>query len=337
MDSMIILLAGGLALFLFAIHQLSALLENVFLEQTKLIIQKYTRNIFSALAIGIIATVLLDSSSAVIIILIIFINARILNFRQAIGIILGANIGTTISSQLIAFEISKYSVFALLTGLVIMIFSKNEKIKKYAEIVFYFGMLFFGLYVMENSMMPLKDSQLFSDWILRIANHPVEGALTGGLMTLIIQSSSATVGLAIILAKQDLISMAAGVSIMLGAELGTCSDTLLATIKGTRQALKAGLFHLIFNLFTIILGLAFFYPFIMLVEWVFAGSAIHQQIANAHLIFNLLGVVIVLPFIGLAERFLNFILPEKTTRLKDTNVILNNSKNKINPITSNQN
>ena len=326
MDSMIILLLGGLAIFILAIHQLSKLLEDVFMERTKGIIRKYTKHIFAAIAIGTFATVLLNSSSAVIIILIIFINANILDFRRAIGIILGANIGTTISSQLIAFEVNKYAVFALLIGLSIMIFSKSKKIKKYGETLLYFGMLFFGLFVMENSVMPLKDSQFFSDWILRIANHPVEGALAGGLITLIIQSSSATVGIAIILGKQNLISMAAGVSIMLGAELGTCSDTLLATIKGSRQALKAGLFHLTFNLFTIFLGLVFFYPFIALIEWISVGAAIHQQIANAHLLFNILGVLIALPFVGLAERLLNFLLPEKTIMVKKRNVLINKPK-----------
>ena len=316
MNSMIILLLGGLALFILAIHQLSTLLEDAFLEGTKALIRKYTKNIFSALVIGTLATILLNSSSAVIIILIIFINANILDFRRAIGIILGANIGTTISSQLIALEVSKYSVFLLLAGLTVMIFSKSRKVKKYAQIVLYFGMLFFGLFVMENSVMPLKDSQFFTDWILRIAGHPVEGALAGGLITLIIQSSSATVGIAILLGKQHLISMPAGVAIMLGAELGTCSDTLLATIRGSRQALKAGLFHLTFNLFTILLGLIFFYPFIALIEWISVGATIHQQIANAHLIFNILGVLIALPFVGLAERLLNFILPEKKMIVK---------------------
>jgi len=332
---MIILLLGGLAIFILAIHQLSKLLEDVFMERTKSIIRKYTKHIFAAIAIGTFATVLLNSSSAVIIILLIFINANILDFRRAIGIILGANIGTTISSQLIAFEVNKYAVFALLLGLGILIFSKNKKVKKYAEILLYFGMLFFGLFVMENAVMPLKNSQFFSDWIIRMANHPIEGALAGGLITLIIQSSSATVGLAIILGKQDLISMAAGVSIMLGAELGTCSDTLLATIKGSRQAIKAGLFHLTFNLFSIILGLVFFYPFIQLIEWISAGAAIHQQIANAHLIFNILGVLIALPFVGLAERLLNFLLPEKTDFEKVSKTSVNPSEKKSNQIVFN--
>ena len=311
MNSIITMLLGGVALFLFAIHQLSNILEDTFSETTKSFIQKYTNNIFSAILIGIVATVFSASSSAVIIILIVFINAQILDFRKGIGIIMGANIGTTISSQIIAFDIAQYSVFALLFGLAFFIFSKNKKIKSYAQVILFFGMLFFGLFVMEESVLPLKDSSFFNDWLLYVEDKPLRGALIGGLLTLVIQSSSATVGIAIVLGKQNLISIAGGIAIMLGAELGTCSDTLLATVNGSRQAFKAGLFHLIFNLTTIVLGLIFFFPFVQLIEWLSQGQGINNHIANAHVIFNVLGVLIFLPFIGLYERFLNFILPDK--------------------------
>lgn len=322
MSTIVTMLLGGVALFLFSIHQLSNILENVFSETAKLFIRKYTSNIFAAILIGTIVTILSGSSSAVIIILIVFINAQVLDFRKGIGIIMGANIGTTISSQIIAFDIAKYSVFALLIGLVFFIFSKNKSVKNYAQVLMFFGMLFFGLFIMEESVIPLQDSYLFNDWILRVANHPVEGALIGGLITLIIQSSSATVGLAIVLGKQNLISIAGGIAIMLGAELGTCSDTLLATINGSRQGLKAGLFHLIFNLTTIILGLIFFFPFVQLIEKLSVGQGIDNHIANAHVIFNIMGVVVFLPFVGLLERFLNFILPER----KGNEIFLNDKE-----------
>lgn len=311
MNSMITMLIGGVALFLFAIHQLSSVLEKSFAHRAENIIKRYTKNIFAAILIGTIITAMTGSSSAVIIIVIVFINAKILDFPKAIGIIMGANIGTTISSQILAFNISQYSEFALLLGLVFYIFSKNKEVKNYASILLYFGMLFFGLYIMETSVLPLQGSPTFENWILRVENNRVEGALMGGLVTVIIQSSSATVGLAIVLGKQKLISIAGGIAIMLGAELGTCSNTLLATVKGSRQAIKAGLFHLVFNLTTITLGLIFFYPFVQLIEMVTVQDGIDNHIANAHVIFNVVGVLVFLPLVKPMEKLLNYLLPDK--------------------------
>lgn len=311
MDGMIPLLIGGLVLFLYAISQLSEVMQDVFSENAKTIIAKYTRNIFLAIFIGIIITIVLGSSSAVIIITLVFINARTLTFKQALGIIMGANVGTTFSSQIIALDVGKYSVVLLFIGLVLELFHKKKSIHRIGQVLLYFGMLFFGLYIMEESVLPLKDSPTFEDWIARLDN-PVEGALTGGLVTLIIQSSSATVGLAITLGKQSLINIPGGLAVMLGAELGTCSDTLLATINGTRQALKAGLFHLLFNLTSILLGLLLFFPFVHLVKWLSDGQGIDNHIANGHMLFNILGVVFFLPFVGLMEKMLNQLLPDKS-------------------------
>ncbi len=286
-------------------------MEDVFSDKAKKTIEKYTGNIFLSILIGAITTMLLDSSSAVIILTIVFINAKTLSFRQAVGIIMGANIGTTFSSQIIAMDVGKYSIAPLIIGLIISLAAKKENHKRFGEILLYFGMLFFGLFIMEESVLPLKESEMFKDWILRVENSPIQGALIGGLVTLIIQSSSATVGLAIVLGKQQMISIAGGIAIMLGAELGTCSDTLLATIKGSRQALKAGLFHLFFNLFSIILGLILFYPFVGIIEWISGNQGIDNHIANAHMMFNIMGVVIFLPVVGYFQKALNYLLPDK--------------------------
>ena len=134
----------------------------------------------------------------------------------------------------------------------------------------------------------------------------------GAVVTLVIQSSSATVGMAIILAKKGFLSLIGGVAVMLGAELGTCSDTLLATIKGSRQALKTGLFHIMFNLLSIILGLILFYPFVVLVIKISSGASIERTLANAHMLFNILGVLVFVWTIPMFEKVLNRLLPEKT-------------------------
>jgi phosphate:Na+ symporter len=311
MSEIIPLVIGGLVLFLYAISRLSVILKLIFSDREKRIITKYTSNIFKSIIIGILLTILLYSSSAVIIMTIVFINAQTLSFKQATGIVMGANIGTTLSSQIIALNIGSFAVIPLTIGLIIDLFSKKEKTKTYGKAIFYFGLLFFGLYILEESVGTLRNSSLFETWISRIDNNYIHGTLTGGLITLILQSSSATVGMAIVLGKQKLITIAGGISVMLGAELGTCSDTLLATIKGSRQAIKTGIFHFIFNLSSILLGLLFFNPFVKTVSYLSENENIGQHIANAHMLFNIMGVLIFLPFAGVFLKMLDLFLPDK--------------------------
>ena len=310
MTDVLPLLIGGLVLFLYAIAQLSKTLKGLFSKSAKNVIARYTRNVYAAILIGTIITVVLGSSSAVIILVIVFINSEALSFRKAIGLILGANIGTTFSSQIIALDIGKYSVVPLFLGLLIKIFVQRENLLQWGAVLLYFGMLFFGLFVIEKSVQPLHESEQFMEWLAVVGNNQYYGALIGGLITIIIQSSSGTVGIAIALGKQSIISMAMGISIMLGAELGTCSDTLLATINGKKQAIKAGLFHLLFNLSTIIIGLLLFDQFVSIVERVSADSDVGARIANAHFMFNFLGVLCVLPFVYSIERLLNQLIPD---------------------------
>lgn len=310
MNDILPLLIGGLVLFLYSISRFSEVLRDIFSDNAKKIIAKYTSNIFASLLIGTLLTIILGSSSAVIILVIVFINAKTLTFKQAIGLIMGANIGTTFSSQIIALDVGKYSIIPLFIGLLFEVFVKNEKWKSYGSVLLYFGMLFFGLFIMEESVLPLQKSELFTKWIERVEGSHVQGAFIGGLITLIIQSSSGTVGMAIVLGKQQLLSIAGGISIMLGAELGTCSDTLLATVNGNRQALKAGLFHFLFNLSTITLGLLFFAPFVDLVEMISQTNDLGRVIANGHMLFNILGVVLFLPFVSLVEKGLNRLIRE---------------------------
>ena len=312
MQEILPLLIGGIVLFLYALTQLSQVLKGLFSERAKATIQRYTSNLFAAIGIGTLLTIILDSSSAVIILVIVFINAGTLNFRQAMGLIMGANIGTTFSSQIIAMDVGKYSIIPLFVGLVFEIFARDERWKNYGQIALYFGMLFFGLFIMEESVLPLRDSEIFANWIERVEGNHWQGAMIGGLITLIIQSSSGTVGMAIVLGKQGLLGVAGGIAIMLGAELGTCSDTLIATIKGKRAALRAGLFHLFFNFTTILIGLLLFAPFVQLILRISQVDDIGQIIANGHMLFNILGVVLFLPLVSGVERLLNRWIPDRT-------------------------
>jgi phosphate:Na+ symporter len=305
---MVTSLIGGLVLFLFSIRSLSIIMQGIFTEHSKKIIERYTSNIFSAIIIGTLITILLDSSSAVIIITIVFINSGSLNFKQAMGIIMGANIGTTFSSQLIALNISFYSVIPLVIGFIIWFFSTSSKNQKIGKIILYFGMLFFALFILENSVAPLKNSEQFNYWVSKI-NNPIKGVAIGGLITLIIQSSSATIAMLITFSKQNLIEISSALAIMLGAELGTCSDTLLAVIGGKRDAIRAGVFHLIFNFIPITIALLGFDYFETLIVQI--SSSAHSQIANAHVLFSVISVLLFLPFINLIYKCIVFIIPNK--------------------------
>jgi phosphate:Na+ symporter len=310
MTEIVLSVIAGLVLFLFAVNSLSETIKNTLGGNASKSIQRFTSNTFSSLIVGIVATTLLDSSSAVIIITIVLVNSNLLTFKQAMGIVLGANIGTTVSSQIIAMDIGKYSPVFLLIGFILLFIAKSEKISNIGKSILYFGVLFFGLYTMENAVEPLKDEAFFAEWMKK-TESPVLGAIIGAVVTLVIQSSSATVGMAIILSKKGILSLTGGIAIMLGAELGTCSDTLLATIKGSIQALKTGLFHVSFNLISIILGLILFYPFVDLVKYISTGASIERSVANAHMLFNILGVLIFVWTIPIFEKVLNKALPDK--------------------------
>jgi phosphate:Na+ symporter len=303
-------LIGGIVLFLYAISKLSEHIREWADDKMKDFIAKFTRNVFTAIITGIVVTVLLKSSSAAIIITIILVGAGVVTFRQSLGIVMGANIGTTISSQIMALDVAEFAAVPLAVGFILLMITKQIIWSRIGVIIFYFGMIFFGLLTMENAVEPLKTHQTFKDLIASFEN-PIQGALAGAGIAAIIQSSSATVALAITLAKQSLITLPAAIAVMLGAELGTCADTLLATARSNRQALKTGLFHLSFNLVTIIVGLILFIPFVGLVEYISNGNSIKYQIANAHLIFNVLGVLGFVGFIPLMEKLLNYLLPDK--------------------------
>ncbi len=309
----ILMVLGGLGLFLFAINNLSDLLKDLLGDKAKRWLGYCTKNLITAIITGIFITVLLDSSSAVIIMTIVLVNAKALTFKQSLGIVMGANIGTTFSSQLIALDIGQYSPIPIFVGLLLSVFVKNKRISQPARIVMYFGILFFGLFTMERAVEPLKGHPEFMNWMANLEN-PYKGAGMGALITLIIQSSSATVGMAITLAKKALITLPAGIAVMLGAELGTCSDTLLATIRADRQAVKTGIFHLFFNIISICIGLLIFPFFVQFIYSISGKASIEQQIANAHMIFNSLGVLIFLPFIPVIEKLLNRWLPQKDRR-----------------------
>ena len=305
---------AGLVLFLYAVRSLSENLYDALGDSAPTWIRGWTSNRFSSVLIGILVTILLDSSSAVIILTIVMVNSRILNFRQAMGIVMGANIGTTASSQIIAMDVGRYAPLLMLVGFGMMGFQKQTRVALVGRVVMSMGVLFFGLFTMENAVAPLHHEAFFENW-MRQTENPLTGAWVGALVTLVIQSSSATVAMAMVLTREGFLGLGGGIAVMLGAELGTCTTTLMATIRGSRQALKTGLFHLLFNLVSIVLGLLLFEPLVQASEWMGRGASLERAIAHAHFLFNVAGVTLFIGLIPWAEQFFNRWLPDRPNEI----------------------
>lgn len=308
-----LLLLSGLVLFLFALNYLSDGLKAVSGDKMQRLLRKFTRNVVTGVLTGIVVTTLLDSSSAVIIMTIALVNARALTFRQAVGVVLGANIGTTFSSQLIALDVGQWAGVPMAVGFLIMVAGKREILTQWGQVILGFGMLFLGLFLMEEAVKPLRHLPHVIEWMKGLAD-PLRGALTGAGVTILLQSSSATVGMAVVLTTQKLLTLPAGIALMMGAELGTCADTLVASLGRTRAAVRTGLFHLSFNLLSILLGLLLILPFTELVLFLSGHAPPGRQLANAHVLFNLLGVLLILPFAaGLANGLERWLPDEEGT------------------------
>ena len=305
-------LVAGLALFLYGVARLAEGMRLVAGDRMRQLLARFTTNRLAGALTGAAATAVLDSSSVTIIMVVALVDAGLLTFVQSLGVILGANIGTTVSSQLIALDVQRYAPLALAVGLLLSVVGRKGRWRQLAPAgtaLFGLGLVFFGLAQMGAAVEPLKASGRFAEWMARL-ERPLLGAAVGALTTLVIQSSSATLGIAITLAAQGLLSPAAGVAVMLGAEVGTCADTLLATIGRSREALRAGLFHLLFNLATAAAGLALVVPLAALAAALGGGPA--RQIANAHVAFNVLGVAAALVVLGPVARALGRLVPSRT-------------------------
>lgn len=305
---MVLGMIGGLAIFLYGLSRLATSMREIAGDRMKRLVARATTNRFAGLAVGTVATAVLDSSSITIIMVIAMVDAEILTFVQSLGVILGANIGTTVSSQIIALDVQRYSPVVLVIGLVLLVVGRTEKWRHAGIAIFGMGLIFFGLGQMGAAVKPLQESKRFVEWMVRLES-PLLGIAAGALTTVIIQSSSATVGIAITLAAQDLLSLPAGVAVMLGAEIGTCADTLLATIGRSRAALRAGIFHLLFNVATVTAGALLLQPLVSLATRM--GGGLERQIANAHVAFNVAGVLVVIFALSPIARALQKFVPSR--------------------------
>jgi phosphate:Na+ symporter len=302
---------SGLALFLIGMELLASGFEALAADRAKSLIARFTKTPLAGVGTGALACTVLDSSSVTIIMVIAMIEGGLMNFNQALGVVLGANIGTTIGSQIIAFQVHEYAPIAMLAGLILRLGGKSEYWKRIGNVALGFGLLFFGLHYLGDAMSPIKGQPAWMHWLASLGDHPLKGALAGCVFTLIIQSSSATVGAAIALASEGLIPLSTGVAIMLGAEIGTVSDTLIATIGRSREAVRTAVFHLLFNVTTVALGLALVGPLTQFAEILTPGGTTARHLANAHVAFNVLGVLLVIGFVPAISRALQGLVPPK--------------------------
>lgn len=307
---------AGLVLFIYGVTRLATGLEEISGDSMRKFVSKFTTNRFIGLLTGTGATVALESSSVTIIMVIAMVSAGVLSFVQSLGVVLGANIGTTIGAQLISLKLNLYAPLLMLSGVLLHFLGKNQFRKNLGMVLLGFGLLFFGLDVIDEAMSPFRNNKTFLAWMGRLGDQVVLGALVGAAFTVLIQSSSATVAIVITMAGSGLITLPTGIALMLGAEVGTCADTLVATIGRGRAALRTGVFHFLFNLSSSIVGIIFARQLAELAVAVSGSSGVGRQIANAQLIFNLIGAALVVGLLPLIARILEKLIPDKQSELQ---------------------
>lgn len=300
---------AGLVLFIYGVTRLAEGLEDVGEARMKRLLSKFTTNRFAGVATGVVATTFLESSSVTIILVIAMVSASILTFVQSLGVVLGSNIGTAVGAQIISLNIELYVPLLMFAGLLVFFLGKTPRVKSLGIVLLGFGLMFYGLEAIDSAMEPFRDYEPFLNWMENLGRNPVLGALVGAIFTVIVQSSSATVAIVVTLAGSGLIGLPAGIAIMLGAEVGTCADTLVATIGRGSSALRTGLFHFFFNLGSAILGLLLAPQLAQLTQSI-SGNDVGRQVANAQMLFNVIGVVAVIGFLPIIARALEKLVPE---------------------------
>lgn len=306
----ILTMAGGLGLFLFGMELMSDSIEKVAGAKLRRILEIFTTNRFMGMIVGIVFTGIIQSSSACTVMVVSFVNSGLMNLYQAAGVILGANIGTTITSQLVSFNLSKIAPLILLVGVVVMMFTKKEKVRKVAEVVVGFGILFVGLSTMSQAMANMKNEPQVVNLLMSLKN-PFLATLMGFALTAVIQSSSVTVSIVLLLANQDLLPLPITLYIILGCNIGACATAMLASMTGKKDAKRAALIHLLFNIIgTVIIYIALFVAGDQIVELIKSISADNGRfVANAHTMIKIAQVIMLFPFTSWLVKMTYLIVP----------------------------
>ncbi len=313
-------LFGGLALFLFGMEQMSEGLKAAAGETLKVILAKLTKNRFLGAFTGAFVTAVLNSSSVTTVLVVGFITAGLMSMSQSISVIMGANIGSTVTAQIIAFNITQYALLMVAVGFLMLFTAERDKVKHYGSMIMGLGLVFFGMGVMSDAMTPLRSYQPFLDLMVRMEN-PLLGILVGAVFTGLVQSSAATTGIAIVMASEGLMTLPAGIALAFGANIGTCVTALLAAIGKPREAVRAAVVHIVFNIVGVLLWVWFI---TYLADFVVSISPSHpelegadrkaaevpRQIANAHTVFNVANTLIFIGFTTYFARLVHWLVPD---------------------------
>ncbi len=322
-------LIGGLGMFLFGMKIMSEGLQKISGDRIRKILESLTSNRLMGLIVGVVITGIIQSSSAVTVMVVGFVNAGLMSLIQSIGVILGANIGTTVTAQMIAFKVHKFALPILGIGVFIKLFAKKKMWAYYGEVMLGFGLLFFGLTIMKNTFAPLEHNEAFKMFFAQFSSNPWLAVLAGIALTFLIQSSSATIAITMGLAASGLLKFDAAVAMVLGENIGTTITANLASIGTNVNAKRTARAHMLFNTIGTIYILLLLKPFLAFIENITPGVAdfvattpeaieksglkphIGRHIANAHTVFNLINVAVFLPFTGLLAKAATFLVPAK--------------------------
>ena len=302
---------GGLGLFLYSIKTMGDGLQQAAGDRLRFYIDKYTSNPFFGILVGIGMTALIQSSSGVTVITVGLVSAGLLTLRQAIGIVMGANIGTTVTSFIIGFKLGDYALPMLFLGAVCLFFTKNRTINNIGRIVFGVGGIFFALNLMSGAMEPLKDLQVFKDYMVELSKNPILGVLVGTGLTLLIQASSATIGILQNLYASHLIDLQGALPVLFGDNIGTTITAIIASLGANIAAKRVAAAHVAFNVIGTVICIIFLVPFTGLIQWFesFLNLAPEMTIAFAHGTFNITNTIIQFPFIGALAFMVTKLIP----------------------------
>ena len=325
MNSTVLLgLAGGLGLFLFGMNLMSEGIEKAAGAKLRNILELFTKNKFMGMIVGILFTGIIQSSSACTVMVVSFVNSGLMNLYQAAGVIFGANIGTTVTSQLVSFNLSKIAPLFVLIGVIMVSFIKNETSKKLGDIVLGFGVLFMGLSTMSSSMSSLKESQEVVNALAGLDN-PFLAVLLGTAVTSVIQSSSVTVSIILLMANQGLLELNIVLYIILGCNIGACASAMIASLSGKKDAKRAALIHLLFNIIgTVILFVILQVasgPVISMIQSFSADNG--RFVANAHTLIKIFQVIVLFPFSSLIVKMTYLLIPgeDKKVGYREVNTL----------------
>ncbi len=296
----IFMLLGGLGFFLYGMKLMSEGLEKAAGAKMRSILEFFTKNRFIGMIVGIIFTAVIQSSNATTVMVVSFVNSGLMSLMQASGVILGANIGTTITGQLIAFNLSDIAPLVVIIGVVMVMFCKKQSIKKIGEVILGFGILFMGLSIMGDSMEAVKESPKILNFLASLTN-PFAAILTGLVITAVLQSSSATVGIILLMVSQGLLEFAICPFMILGCNIGSCVSALVASLSGNKDAKRAALIHFLFNvigsLIMFIVLMIAIHPFTDMMLQI-SGGSLARAVANVHTLMKVVEVAMLFPFMG---------------------------------------